>query len=85
MKKLLSLLILTGTLFAQANDIFTLNPSVSSAGMGNVGIAHADVKMYFTIQLLQDLTKDTKRYHMLIGCQILLMIWDIKVFYILRH
>ena len=30
MKKLLSLLILTGTLFAQANDIFTLNPSVNS-------------------------------------------------------
>ena len=47
MKKLLSLLILTGTLFAQANDIFTLNPSVSSAGMGNVGIAHADVKNVF--------------------------------------
>ena len=47
MKKLLSLLLLTGTLFAQANDIFTLNPSVSSAGMGNVGIAHADVKNVF--------------------------------------
>ena len=47
MKKLLSLLILTGTLFAQANDIFTLNPSVSSAGMGNVGIAQADVKNIF--------------------------------------
>ena len=29
MRKLLSLLILTGTLFAQANDIFTLNPSVN--------------------------------------------------------
>ena len=37
MKKLLSLLVLTGTLFAQANNIFTLNPSVNSAGMGNVG------------------------------------------------
>ena len=47
MKKLLSLLILTGTLFAQANDIFTLNPSVNSAGMGNVGIAHADVRNVF--------------------------------------
>jgi hypothetical protein len=47
MKKLLSLLILTGTLFAQANNVFTLNPSVSSAGMGNVGIAHADVKNVF--------------------------------------
>ena len=47
MKKLLSLLVLTGTLFAQANNIFTLNPSVSSAGMGNVGIAHADVKNVF--------------------------------------
>ena len=47
MKKLLTLLILTGTLFAQANNIFTLNPSVSSAGMGNVGIAHADVKNVF--------------------------------------
>ena len=44
MKKLLSLLVLTGTLFAQANNVFTLNPSVNSAGMGNVGIAHADVK-----------------------------------------
>ena len=47
MKKLLSLLILTGTLFAQANNIFTLNPSVNSAGMGNVGIAHADVRNVF--------------------------------------
>ena len=47
MKKLLSLLILTGTLFAQANSIFTLNPSVNSAAMGNVGIAHADVKNVF--------------------------------------
>ncbi len=44
MKKLLTLLVLTGTLFAQANNIFTLNPSVSSAGK----------KMYFTIQRLQD-------------------------------
>ena len=47
MKKLLSLLVLTGTLFAQANNVFTLNPSVNSAGMGNVGIAHADVKNVF--------------------------------------
>ena len=47
MKKLLSLLLLTGTLFAQANNIFTLNPSVNSAGMGIVGIAHADVKNVF--------------------------------------
>ena len=47
MKKLLSLLVLTGALFAQANNIFTLNPSVNSAGMGNVGIAHADVKNIF--------------------------------------
>ena len=47
MKKLLSLLILTGTLFAQANSIFTINPSVNSAGMGNVGIAHANVKNVF--------------------------------------
>ena len=47
MKKLLSLLLLTGTLFAQANNVFTLNPSVNSAGMGNVGIAHADVKNVF--------------------------------------
>ena len=47
MKKLLTLLVLTGTLFAQANNIFTLNPSVNSAGMGNVGIANADVKNVF--------------------------------------
>ena len=47
MKKLLSLLVLTGTLFAQANNIFTLNPSVNSSAMGNVGIAHADVKNVF--------------------------------------
>ena len=47
MKKLLTLLVLTGTLFAQANNIFTLNPSVSSAGMGNVGIANAEVKNVF--------------------------------------
>ena len=47
MKKLLSLLILTGTLFAQANNVFTLNPSVNSSAMGNVGIAHADVKNVF--------------------------------------
>ena len=44
MKKLLSLLVLTGTLFAQANNIFTLNPSVNSAGMGNVGIAKCRCK-----------------------------------------
>ena len=49
MKKLLSLLVLTGTLFAQANNIFTLNPSVNSAGMGNVGIANAEVKNVFHI------------------------------------
>ena len=47
MKRLLTLLVLTGTLFAQANNIFTLNPSVSSAAMGNVGIANADVKNVF--------------------------------------
>ena len=47
MKKLLSLLVLTGTLFAQANNVFTLNPSVNSSAMGNVGIAHADVKNVF--------------------------------------
>jgi len=47
MKKLLTLLVLTGTLFAQANNVFTLNPSVNSAGMGNVGIANADVKNVF--------------------------------------
>ena len=47
MKKLLSLLVLTGTLFAQANNVFTLNPSVNSAGMGNVGMANADVKNVF--------------------------------------
>ena len=29
MKKLLSLLVLTGALFAQANNVFTLNPSVN--------------------------------------------------------
>ena len=57
MKKLLSLLILTGTLFAQANDIFTLNPSVSSAGMGNVGIAHADVKNEFHTPAFAGLNK----------------------------
>ena len=47
MKKLFSIILLTSTLFAQANNIFTLNPSVSSAGMGNVGIANADVKNVF--------------------------------------
>ena len=47
MKKLLSLLILTGTLFAQANNVFTLNTCVNSSAMGNVGIAHADVKNVF--------------------------------------
>ena len=47
MKKLLSLLVLTVTLFAQANNVFTLNPSVNSSAMGNVGIAHADVKNVF--------------------------------------
>ena len=36
MRKLFSLLLLTGTLFMK-NNIFTLNPSVNSAGMGNVG------------------------------------------------
>ena len=47
MKKLLGLLLITGTLFAQANNVFTLNPSVNSAGMGNVGMANADVKNVF--------------------------------------
>ena len=47
MKKLLSLLLITGTLFAQANNVFTLNPSLNSAGMGNVGMANADVKNVF--------------------------------------
>ena len=47
MRKLFSILLLASTLFAQANNIFTLNPSVNSAGMGNVGIAHADVKNVF--------------------------------------
>jgi hypothetical protein len=47
MKKLLSLLILTGTLFAQANNIFTINPSVYSAGAGNVGIADSNVRNVF--------------------------------------
>ena len=47
MKKLLSLLVLTGALFAQANNVFTLNPSVNSSAMGNVGIAHADVENVF--------------------------------------
>ena len=47
MRKLFSILLLASTLFAQANNIFTLNPSVNSAGMGNVGIANADVKNVF--------------------------------------
>ena len=61
MKKLLSLLILTGTLFAQANSIFTLNPSVNSAGMGNVGIAHADVRNVFHNPAF----RRTKRIHIM--------------------
>ena len=47
MNKLLSLLLLTGTLFAQANSIFTLNPSVHSAGAGNSGIADLNSKNLF--------------------------------------
>ncbi len=47
MKKLLSLLLLTGTLFAQANNIWTINPSVYSASIGNAGIADANVKNLF--------------------------------------
>ena len=47
MKKLLSLLLLTGTLFAQANNIWTINPSVYSASIGNTGIADANVKNLF--------------------------------------
>jgi hypothetical protein len=47
MKKLLGLLLLTGTLFAQANSIFTLNPSVHSAGAGNSGIADSNSKNLF--------------------------------------
>jgi len=37
MKKLL-ILLLTGMLFGQANNVFTINPSISSAGQGNTGI-----------------------------------------------
>tara|TARA_R100000008_G_scaffold86583_1_gene80298 strand:- start:1367 stop:2242 length:876 start_codon:yes stop_codon:yes gene_type:complete len=44
MKKLLSIVLLTAGLFAQANQIFTINPSVYSAGMGNTGISHANIK-----------------------------------------
>tara|TARA_R110002126_G_scaffold223604_1_gene368599 strand:+ start:650 stop:844 length:195 start_codon:yes stop_codon:yes gene_type:complete len=63
MKKLLSLLVLTGTLFAQANDIFTLNPSVNSAGMGNVGIAQADVRNVFHNPAFAGLKKHIMKYH----------------------
>ena len=59
-------------------DIFTLNSSVNSY-MGNVGIAHADVKNIFHNPQL-GLNKRYQEYHMLI-LPILLMIWDIKVFY----
>ena len=38
MKKLLSIILLTASLFAQANNIFIINPSIHSAGMGNTGI-----------------------------------------------
>ena len=47
MKKLLSLLLLTGTLFAQSNNIWTINTSVYSASIGNAGIADANVKNLF--------------------------------------
>ena len=47
MKKLLSLLLLTGTLLAQANNIWTINPSVYSSSVGNAGIADANVKNLF--------------------------------------
>ena len=60
MKKLLTLLVLTGTLFAQANNIFTLNPSVNSAGMGNVGIANAEVKNVFHNQAFAGLRESHK-------------------------
>jgi hypothetical protein len=47
MKKLLSIILLTASLFAQANNIFTINPSVYSASIGNAGIADASVKNLF--------------------------------------
>ena len=47
MKKLLSIILLTASLFAQANNIFTINPSVYSASVGNAGIADASIKNLF--------------------------------------
>ena len=47
MRKLLSIILLTASLFAQANNIFTINPSVYSASIGTAGIADASVKNLF--------------------------------------
>ena len=94
MKKLLTLLILTGTLFAQANNVFTLNPSVNSAGMGNVGIANAEVKNVFHnpafaglreshqevsyVEWLPNLTDDMGYQSILITSE---MGWSSEIFY----
>lgn len=43
MRYLITLLLST-CLFAQANQVFTINPSVYSSGMGNTGVAHANIK-----------------------------------------
>jgi hypothetical protein len=47
MKKLLSIILLTASLFAQANNIFTINPSIHSAGVGNSGIGDFNSKNLF--------------------------------------
>jgi hypothetical protein len=47
MKKLLSIILLTASLFAQANNIFIINPSIHSAGMGNTGIGDFNSKNLF--------------------------------------
>tara|TARA_R110002012_G_scaffold88576_1_gene218015 strand:+ start:432 stop:1304 length:873 start_codon:yes stop_codon:yes gene_type:complete len=46
MRYLITLLLST-CLFAQANQVFTINPSVYSSGMGNTGMAHGNIQNLF--------------------------------------
>ena len=57
MRYLITLLLST-SLFAQANQVFTINPSVYSSGMGNTGMAHANIENLYHNPALITLDKD---------------------------
>lgn len=57
MRYLITLLLST-SLFAQANQVFTINPSVYSSGMGNTGMAHGNIQNLYHNPAFITLDKD---------------------------